>query len=184
MISVVEIFKEIAKSTGKSIEIILVGAQALPYYGVEARATMDIDAEIVRGDLEEVYFELKKRGFESDLSENISGWSVISLPKGYRDRAITIYQDDQLKVSVLSPYDFIIMKLRRGTEQDLEDCLNVALANQLSVEELDRYFENAISNSIKDTAILNFRLIYNHFRQALTEILSQKSERTPDPTQG
>lgn len=93
--------------------------------------------------------------------------------KGYRDRAITIYQDDQLKISVLNPYDFIIMKLRRGTEQDLEDCLNVALANQLSVEELDRYFENAISNSIKDTAILNFRLIYNHFRQALTEILSQ-----------
>lgn len=109
---------------------------------------------------------------------------MISLPKGYRDRAITIYQDDQLKISVLNPYDFIIMKLRRGTEQDLEDCLNVALANQLSVEELDRYFENAISNSIKDTAILNFRLIYNHFRQALTEILSQKSERTPDPTQG
>ena len=53
--------KEIAKSTGKSIEIILVGAQALPYYGVKARATMDIDAEIVRGDLEEVYFELKKK---------------------------------------------------------------------------------------------------------------------------
>ena len=83
----------------------------MPYYGVKARATMDIDAEIVRGDLEEVYFELKKRGFESDLSENISGWSVISLPKGYRDRAITIYQDDQLKVSVLNPHDFIIMKL-------------------------------------------------------------------------
>ena len=134
--------------------------------------------------MEEVYFELKKRGFESDLSENISGWSEISLPRGYRDRAITIYQDDQLKISVLSPYDFIIMKLRRGTEQDLEDCLNVALTNRLSVEELDRYFENAISNSIKDTAILNFRLIYNHFRQALMELLSQKSERTPDDTQG
>lgn len=85
---------------------------------------------------------------------------------------------------MLNPYDFIIMKLRRGTEQDLEDCLNVALANQLSFEELDRYFENAMSNSIKDTAILNFRIIYNHFRQALMEILSQKSERTPDPTQG
>jgi len=85
---------------------------------------------------------------------------------------------------VLSPYDFIIMKLRRGTEQDLEDCLNVALANQLSVEELDRYFEDAIRNSIKDTAIFNFRLIYNHFRQALRELLSQKSERTPDSTQG
>lgn len=183
MINVVEIFKDIAKSTGKSIEIILVGAQALPYYGVKARATMDIDAEIVRGDLEEVYFELKKRRFESDLSENISGWSVISLPKGYRNRAITIYQDDQLKVSVLNPYDFIIMKLRRGTEQDLEDCLNVALANQLSVEELDKHFENAIRNSIKDTAILNFRLIYNHFRQALMELLSQKSKRPSDSTQ-
>lgn len=108
---------------------------------------------------------------------------MISLPKGYRDRAITIYQDDQLKVSVLNPYDFIIMKLRRGTEQDLEDCLNVALANQLSVEELDKHFENAISNSIKDTAILNFRLIYNHFRQALMELLSQKSKRPSDSTQ-
>jgi hypothetical protein len=76
------------------------------------------------------------------------------------------------------------MKLRRGTEQDLEDCLNVALANQLSVKELDRYFENAISNSIKDTAILNFKLIYNHFRQALMELLSQKSEQASDSTQG
>lgn len=109
---------------------------------------------------------------------------MISLPKGYRDRAITIYQDDQLKVSVLNPYDFIIMKLRRGTEQDLKDCLNVALANQLSVEESDRYFEDAIRNSIKDTSILNFRLIYNHFKQALMERLSQKSERTSDPTRG
>jgi hypothetical protein len=184
MLNVVEIFKEIAKNTGKSIEIILVGAQALPYYGVEARVTVDIDAEIVRGDLEDVYFELKKRGFESDLSENISGWSVISLPKGYRDRAITVYQDDHLKISVLSPYDFIIMKLRRGTEQDLEDCLNVALTNHLSVEELDKHFEDAIRNSIKDTTIFSFRLIYNHFRQALMELLSQKSKRTPDDTQG
>jgi hypothetical protein len=99
------------------------------------------------------------------------------------NKTITIYRDDQLKVSVLSPYDFIVMRLRRGMEQDLEDCLNVALANQLSVEELDRYFEDAISNSIKDTTIFNFRLIYNHFRQTLRELLSQKSKRTPDDTQ-
>ncbi|WP_096601263.1 DUF6036 family nucleotidyltransferase [Hydrogenobacter hydrogenophilus] len=77
----------------------------------------------MKGDLEEIYLELKKRGFESDLSEKVSGWSVISLPEGYRDRVITIYQDEKLKISVLNPYDFIIMKLRRGTEQDIEDCL-------------------------------------------------------------
>jgi type III secretory pathway component EscV len=76
------------------------------------------------------------------------------------------------------------MKLRRGTEQDLEDCLNVALTNHLSVEELDKHFEDAIRNSIKDTTIFNFRLIYNHFRQALMELLYQKSKRTPDDTQG
>ncbi|SNZ15532.1 DUF6036 family nucleotidyltransferase [Hydrogenobacter hydrogenophilus] len=173
---IISLFKEIAEQTGKPIEVIIVGAQALPYYGVELRTTMDIDAEVVKGDLEEIYLELKKRGFESDLSENVSRWSVISLPEGYRDRTITIYQDEKLKISVLNPYDFIIMKLRRGTEQDIEDCLSVALANNLSMEELDKYFENAISTSIKDTALFNFKLIYKHFRQILSEKLIERNQ--------
>lgn len=173
MIDIISVFKDIARQIGEPIEVIIVGAQALPYYGVNLRATMDIDAEVVKGNLEEIYIALKERGIVSDLSENVSGWSIISLPKGYRDRAITIYMDDQLKISVLNPYDFIIMKLRRGTEQDIEDCLNVALAQKLSLDELDMYFENAIKNSVKDTALFNFRLIYKHFRQVLFEKLKE-----------
>jgi hypothetical protein len=178
MTDIISIFKDLVKQTGEPVEVIIVGAQALPMAGVKFRTTMDISAEIVKGNLEIIYIALKEKGIVSDLSENVSGWSVISLPKGYRDRAVTIYQDDQVKISVLNPYDFIIMKLRRGTEQDIEDCLNVALAQRLSLDELDRYFENAVRDSIKDTALFNFRLIYKHFRESLVKKLKGQNFST------
>ncbi|PMP93222.1 MAG: hypothetical protein C0170_00625 [Hydrogenobaculum sp.] len=168
---IIDIFKDIALTSEEPLEIIVVEAKALPYYGVNYRSTMDIDAEVIKGDVEKIYAELKNMGYVSDLSENINGWSVISMPKGYRERAVEIYKDEKLKISVLNPYDFIIMKLRRGTNQDIEDALSVALETKVSIEQLDDYFQNALESSIKDTALFNFKLIYNTFKNLLLEKL-------------
>jgi hypothetical protein len=169
---IISVFKDIAIKTREPLEIIIVGAQALVYYGVDYRITMDIDAEVIRGDVEKIYLELKNMGYVSDLSENISGWSVISMPKGYRQRTIEIYKDENLKISVLNPYDFILMKLRRGTNQDIEDALAVAVKNKISIEKLEDYFQSALESSIKDTALFNFKLIYNTFKGLLLEKLN------------
>jgi len=159
---IISVFKDIAIKTKEPLEIIIVGAQSI---------TMDIDAEVIRGDVEKIYLELKNMGYVSDLSENISGWSVISMPKGYRQRTIEIYKDENLKISVLNPYDFILMKLRRGTNQDIEDALAVAVKNKISIEKLEDYFQSALESSIKDTALFNFKLIYNTFKGLLLEKL-------------
>jgi len=169
---IISVFKDIAIKIKEPLEIIIVGAQALVYYGVDYRITMDIDAEVIRGDVEKIYLELKNMGYVSDLSENISGWSVISMPKGYRQRTIEIYKDENLKISVLNPYDFILMKLRRGTNQDIEDALAVAVKNKISIEKLEDYFQSALESSIKDTALFNFKLIYNTFKSLLLEKLN------------
>jgi hypothetical protein len=169
---IISVFKDIAIKTKEPLEIIIVGAQALTYYGVDYRITMDIDAEVIRGDVEKIYLELKNMGYVSDLSENISGWSVISMPKGYRQRTIEIYKDENLKISILNPYDFILMKLRRGTNQDIEDALAVAVKNKISIEKLEDYFQSALESSIKDTALFNFKLIYNTFKSLLLEKLN------------
>jgi hypothetical protein len=64
------------------------------------------------------------------------------------------------------------MKLRRGTNQDIEDALAVAVKNKISIEKLEDYFQSALESSIKDTALFNFKLIYNTFKGLLLEKLN------------
>ena len=51
---IISVFKDIAIKIKEPLEIIIVGAQALVYYGVDYRITMDIDAEVIRGDVEKL----------------------------------------------------------------------------------------------------------------------------------
>ena len=150
-------------------KIILVGALALPFYGVEFRITYDLYAEVETENLEKLYFFLKEKGFESDLSENIAGWSVIALPSGYKERAKVVYQDNLLTIKILSPEDFIIMKLRRGTNQDIQDVLAVAKKQSVKLETLDKLYDKVLKESIKDTALFNFKKIYQIFKDLLKE---------------
>lgn len=162
---IINLLKQFVLERKEPLELILVGALALPFYGVEFRATYDLDAEIETGNLEELYYYLKSKGYESDLTENISGWSVISLPSGYRERSKVVYKDNLLTIRILSPEDFIIMKLRRGTNQDIEDALAVARKQKVKKENLDKLFKKVINESIKDTALFNFKKIYNLFTE-------------------
>ncbi|ADO44822.1 conserved hypothetical protein [Hydrogenobacter thermophilus TK-6] len=164
---VIDLLRQFVVETGKPLDIILVGAMALPFYHVKLRFTQDLDAEIKQGDIEELYSYLKAKGLESDLSENISGWSIISMPSGYRERSRVVYKDQLLTIRVLSPEDYIIMKLRRGTAQDIEDAIEVAIAQKVKKEDLEVLFEKVLKESIKDTALFNFRRIYQVFTEEL-----------------
>jgi len=159
------------------LELIIVGALALPFYGVEFRFTYDLDAEVQKGNLEELYFFLKEKGFESDLSEDISGWSVISMPPGYRERAKTVYKDKLITVKVLDPADFIIMKLRRGTNQDIDDALSVALRQNVNPEVLYTLYNQVLNTSIKDTSLFNFKNIFKNFMKLYENRLNKPPQR-------
>lgn len=99
---IIDLLKEFASSRRTSLHIILVGGLAVQYYGMEDRATVDFDAEIT-GDIEEVFDLLKSNHIPADIGENISGWSVVAMPPGYRERTIEICKDEFLSVKVLHP---------------------------------------------------------------------------------
>lgn len=150
---VIRLLKKFSK--GSRLEIILIGGLSLEYYGLRDRATMDIDAE-VKGDVDKLSDFLKKNKIPSDIGEDISRWSLISLPPGYKERAATVYSDDRLKVKILSPIDFIIAKLRRGTEEDLNDAIFIAGKASLKVKDIKNAAEQAVKHSPRDTAVFIF----------------------------
>jgi len=153
---IIGLLKEFAWQRKSDLQIILLGALALQYYGLEDRATADIDAE-VKGDVEGLFNFLRSHNIPADLGENISGWSVIAMPPDYEKRVIEIYKDEFLRISVLHPLDFIIAKLRRFTEEDIGDAVFVARRYKIGAKEIEKKSEEAIKNSPKDTALFIFR---------------------------
>ncbi len=153
---IIDLLKEFTIQSGNAIEIILFGGLSLHYYGLKERRTIDVDGE-VKGDVEGLFNFLKSKKIPSDIGEDISHWSVISMPPGYRERAIEIYTDDLLTVKVLHPLDFIIAKLRRSTDEDIEDALFVAKRYNIRAKDIKEAADMAIENSPKDTAIFIFR---------------------------
>lgn len=153
--------------TGRRLDVLLIGRLALYAYGSQEARTEDVDAELAQ-DVEEVGAFLKQHGIPSNLSENISGWSVVSLPPGYRHRARVVHQQDQLRVLLLDPVDFVVSKLRRGTEQDFADAEFVARQHHITAAAVSAAAEAAISASPKDTALFVFRKAIALFLQRLT----------------
>lgn len=153
---VIETLKEFTKANNADIEIILIGGLALHHYGLKDRATIDIDAE-VKGNIEALFNFLKHKEIPSDMGEDIAGWSVVTMPPGYRERTIRIYKDEHLTVKVLHPLDFVVAKLRRATEEDLEDAAFMVKQFGLKFDEIRETAEEAIRNSPKDTALFIFK---------------------------
>lgn len=164
---VIALLKEFAHQKKGRLRLILIGALALQHYGMRERATFDLDAE-VSGDLEGLFQFLKDHHIPADLGEDISGWSVIAMPPGYRDRAVTLYEDAHLNVKALSPLDLIIAKLRRFTEEDIQDALYVAEKYNIGVVDIKRAAEEAIQFSAKDTALFLFRRNVQLFVEKVT----------------
>lgn len=156
--------EEYAKLSGEKLVVLIVGAHALHFYGCRGRHTRDLDAEILEGDLYQLRDFLSKCGIEADLTGNFSGWSIISMPPGYRERGQVVYDSPHLNLMVLEPCDYIVAKLRRGTRQDIEDALEVAKAvKDFSIERLNKRVREATEASVPDTSLLNFRKIVRHF---------------------
>ncbi len=153
---VIVLLREFTKGTRKKIEIMFVGGLALHYYGEKDRVTVDIDAE-VDGDIETLLSFLRSKGIPAHLSSDISRWSIIGLPADYGKRAIQIYEDEFLTVKVLHPVDFVVSKLRRFTEEDLEDALFVTKKFKIKPRDVQNAADKAIANSPRDTTLLIFK---------------------------
>lgn len=165
---ILTLFEEYVRQTGLRLDVLLIGRLALYAYGSSEAQTDDVDAEL-RQDVERVGAFLKQHGIPSNLSENISGWSIVSLPPGYRDRSKILHERESLRVAVLEPADFIISKLRRGTEQDFADAEFVARRYGVTAEAIQAAADSAVVASPKDTALFVFRKAVVLFLQRLVQ---------------
>lgn len=150
------LLEEYVRQTGVSVDLLLVDGLALQAYGYADRATQDVDGEVT-GDLESLVEFLRQHNILADLGENMSGWSIIAMPPGYRDRASVMYEQPGLRMRLLHPTDFVIAKLRRGTELDLEDAEYVVRRFDLTPEAVQATAAAALTASPKDTALFLFR---------------------------
>ena len=159
---------EYVRQSGKPVDLLLVGALALQGYQVSDRATQDLDGELV-GELEPLVQYLGDHGIPADIGENISGWSVVAMPPGYRSRASLVVDQPALKIRLLAPTDFIVAKLRRGTDLDLDDAALVAKRFTISPDGVRAAAEAAIAASPKDTALFFFRKTLEVFLAGLVK---------------
>ena len=95
----IELLTQFVDETGTSVDLLLVGALALHAYGISDRATRDVDAEI-DGPLAPLLDFLTTQQVPADLTQNFSGWSVVAMPPGYRDRATSLTNQPNLRVRV------------------------------------------------------------------------------------
>jgi hypothetical protein len=156
------------RETHQAIDLILIGGLALQAYGLDERVTVDLDGELI-GELEPLLEFLQANHVPADLGENISGWSVVAMPLGYRDRTSVWHEDAGLRLRLLDPADFVIAKLRRGTEQDLDDAQEIVKRFHLLAANIQTSAASALSVSPKDTALFAFRKTVDLFCQRIVQ---------------
>ena len=147
--------------------MLLVGALALQAHGYRDRLTRDLDAEVV-GSIDRLAEYLSRHSIPADLTTNFSGWSIVAMPPGYRDRATDLVHEANLRVRLLAPIDFVIAKLRRGTDQDLDDASFVANRYRLSSDQIHAAAAAALAASPKDTALFLFQKTVDLFCKSLS----------------
>lgn len=180
----IEALKEFAEKEHESLEVIILGGIAMEYYGKIDRTTMDLDAE-VKGNVDKLYDYLQNKGISSDIGEDISRWGIVSMPPDYRAKAMSIYQDPALTIKVLHPLHFVISKLRRATEIDIQDALFVAQKYKIKKEDLRNLVDLTIKNSPKDNALFMFKKTTEYFLKKLheTQAISTKEKTSIEQTE-
>ena len=162
-----ELLTKFVDETGTSVDLLLVGALTLHAYWVSDRATRDVDAEM-GGPIAPLLDYLTMHHVPADLTQNFSGWSVVAMPPGYRDRASDLINQGNLRVRVLAPIDFVIAKLRRGTDLDLDDALLVARNYRLGADTIQAHARSALAASPQDTALFLFKKTVDLFCKSLS----------------
>lgn len=158
----IDLLAKYARHHKVDIDLLLVGGLALQAYGYLDRATQDVDGELI-GDLDSLVSFLRDRGVPADIGENMSGWSVVAMPPGYRDRASIWLDQPGVRIRLLHPTDFVIAKLRRGTDLDLQDAEFVTRRFHVTPEAVRQAAEAALAASPKDTALFLFRKVVDLF---------------------
>lgn len=164
----IALLEQFVETTGHPIDLLLVGALAMQCYGLRERYTNDVDGELI-GPLQPLLTFLTDKGVPADLTQDISGWSVVAMPPGYRDRATDLVSHPKLRIRLLEPVDFVIAKLRRGIELDLDDALYVVRRFRISRDAIEQAAAAAVAASPQDTALFLFRKTVELFCQQLPE---------------
>jgi len=148
----------------KNLRVILCGGLAAIAYGMKERATTDIDAE-VNADFETIDKLKKNIKLPAELSADISRWSMIDIPEGYRERAIpfTEVQTSNIKVFLLSPLDLIISKLRVFRDKDIQDSVFLVKKFKIKRSDILKASKQSIAQSPPSTELLRFKKSLNHF---------------------
>jgi len=113
---------------------ILIGGSALPFYGCYHRGTFDMCIEVEvqsMGELEAIQSSIKGVNPSCDVTGNIDGWCMIPLPTGFRDR---VKETGMPTLYILDPEDYVLSKLRRATQEDIQDALEVMKVQGLTVD--------------------------------------------------
>ncbi len=163
-----ELLSDYVRTRRDHTELILIGGLALQAYGYEDRTTGDVDAEIT-GDLEALMGFFDRQGIPADIGEDISGWSVVSMPPGYRNRTRSFVDQPRLHIRLLDPVDFVVAKLRRGTDLDLDDAHYITRRFRITASAIKSRAEAAVAASPKDTQLFFFRKTVDRF---LEEVVS------------
>lgn len=146
------------------LKVIICGGLAMIAYGMPERTTLDIDAEI-NADFEVIRKLRKGLKFPAELSADISRWSMIDIPSGYRDRAVPYNSvpTKNIDVFILSPADLIISKLRVFRDKDIEDAVFLVNKAGIKKEEILKSAEDVVHTSPASTEILRFKKMVDHF---------------------
>jgi Nucleotidyltransferase of unknown function (DUF6036) len=163
---VIALLSNYTRETGASLDVLLVGALALQAYGYQNRLTRDVAAEVA-GSIEAPAEFLDRQHIPADLTTNFSGWSIVAMPPGYRDRATDLVHQSNLRIRLLAPVDFVIAKLRRGTDLDLDDATFVAKRFHVTSDQIRTAAAAALAASPQDTTLFLFRKTVDLFCQSL-----------------
>lgn len=124
---------------------------------------------------EKLVLHLKEKEIQFNIGDDIDHWGVVPLPSGYRDRARTIFDEEGTVVKILDPLDFVIRKMRRGIEQDLDDALAIIRHFSLSSKDVSEHAKKIRFPLDNETFV---------FRKRLGQFLDdlKKEENTEDRT--
>lgn len=164
----IALLEQFVQTSGQPIDLLLVGALAMQCYGLRERFTNDVDGELT-GPLQPLVTFLTAAGVPADLTQDMSGWSIVAMPPGYRDRATDLVSRPGLRIRLLAPVDFVIAKLRRGIEIDLDDALYVVRRFHISRGAVEQAAAAALDASPQDTALFLFRKTVELFCRQLPE---------------
>ena len=167
---------DISSHAEDNIEIIVVGGTAMSFYG-DYRTTTDIDAEILNcpEDLYKALLEnLRENKIQFNIDEDFDSWGMVPMPSGYSERATLVYKERNITVKTLEPVDFVISKLRRGADIDINDAEKIISRNNIT--------EKAIRDRVSEIEFIKTEETF-WFKQRLERFINEKIKLKQDLSQ-